>query len=362
MQTQNSPFWTIPVLAFCLSLILSLVLAPTLGLVAYQQYDFWLLWGISMLILALPLMILEIALAKRAKATPLQGFMQLTRDADRSTKWRLVSWGAVLFVPFMVGGMLDFSAQQMQDQLGLSLHSSLMVLILAVVAVALSCVPRLILLILMVLAMLGVVATGILQAPTQHWQWTAIEFHEWAKVVTLIMVTGGLGLGLYWQSALQATKNNRSAAPVALPIWLAQVVGLGVFAFVNDIVSPMQTGVLTLAVLALAALLLQLVRAQLLERQIVLVLQVVVLLVPVLLWAIPHSAVVFYPVLVICGLLLALLYAVFVGWLMKISHLRKAIQLPNEAIYNLWRMVVRIVIPLSVLLSLVGWIWVWLGA
>ena len=70
MQAQQLSSWTAPVLAFCLSLVLSVTLAPTLGLVAYQQYDFWLLWLVTMLVLALPFTLLELALAKRSKAAP----------------------------------------------------------------------------------------------------------------------------------------------------------------------------------------------------------------------------------------------------------------------------------------------------
>ena len=70
---------------------------------------------------------------------------------------------------------------------------------------------------------------------------------------------------------------------------------------------------------------------------------------------------VLFPFMVICGLLLVLGYAIFVGWLMKISHLRKSIQFSSEAIYNLWRIMVRIVVPLSVVLALLGWLLAWVG-
>lgn len=361
MQVQHSPAWTMPVLAFCLSLIFSLVLAPTLGLVAYQQYDFWLLWAVSMLFLALPLTILEIALAKRVKNSPLQGFMQLTRDADRSTRWRILSWAAALFVPLLAGGMLYFAAQQVQQQFALTLAPSLVVLALLVFAVALSCIPRLILFILMAIATLALVVIGIVTQPEATWQWTAIEFNEWAKVVTLIVVTGGLGLGVYWQSALQAAKTKQAATPIALPICLAQALGLGIFAFVSDITSSLQAIALCFAVLALAALLLQLVREQLLARHIALPIQALILLLPLLVWAVPQSGMVLFPFMVICGLLLVLGYAIFVGWLMKISHLRKSIQFSSEAIYNLWRIMIRIVVPLSVILALFGWLLAWVG-
>jgi SNF family Na+-dependent transporter len=34
-----------------------------------------------------------------------------------------------------------------------------------------------------------------------------------------------------------------------------------------------------------------------------------------------------------------------VGWIMKISHVRKALNLPSEGLYNLWRVMVRLVVP-----------------
>ena len=54
------------------------------------------------------------------------------------------------------------------------------------------------------------------------------------------------------------------------------------------------------------------------------------------------------------GLVICLIYAVFVGWVMKISHLRKALNFSNEAIYNLWRIAVRIVLPLSIVLAIIA--------
>jgi SNF family Na+-dependent transporter len=37
--------------------------------------------------------------------------------------------------------------------------------------------------------------------------------------------------------------------------------------------------------------------------------------------------------------------SLFVGWIMKISHVRKALNLPSEGLYNLWRVMVRLVVP-----------------
>jgi SNF family Na+-dependent transporter len=45
-----------------------------------------------------------------------------------------------------------------------------------------------------------------------------------------------------------------------------------------------------------------------------------------------------------------------VGWMMKISHLRKAINFSSEGFYNIWRIAVRIILPLAILMALVAYI------
>ena len=44
----------------------------------------------------------------------------------------------------------------------------------------------------------------------------------------------------------------------------------------------------------------------------------------------------------------------FAGWIMKISHLRKAMNFSNELFYNLWRIAVRLVLPLSIIVAMVA--------
>ncbi|KAA8735040.1 hypothetical protein F4V57_04590 [Acinetobacter qingfengensis] len=357
MQAHQLPAWTTPILAFCLSLILGVVLLPSLGLVNYSQYDFWLLWFVTMVVLALPVMILEIALAKRAKDTPLVAFMQLTRDADRSTRWRLIGWAAVIFAPFIVGAILNYVVQQLQLAFAINTASSLLILVILIVAVAASMLPRIVLFAITLLATLAVAGLGIAQSMAHaHWQWTTIEFSEWAKVVTLTLVTGGLGLGFYWQGTVHAVKAQQKSMPIVLPIWLAQVVGLGLLSLIHSNTSMPYTIAMLMAALGLSGLLLQFTREQLLQRKIALPIQAIVLIVPALIWAIPNTAFAFYHILIFVGLILCLGYAIFVGWLMKISHLRKAINFSSEAVYSFWRVMIRIIVPVSILLALIGWI------
>ena len=51
---------------------------------------------------------------------------------------------------------------------------------------------------------------------------------------------------------------------------------------------------------------------------------------------------------------ICLIYAIFAGWIMKISHLRKSMNFSNEAFYNIWRIAVRVVLPVSIVLAIVA--------
>jgi SNF family Na+-dependent transporter len=92
------------------------------------------------------------------------------------------------------------------------------------------------------------------------------------------------------------------------------------------------------------------------QRQVAVVIQFAVLLVALFIWAIPNISMIFNPLLMIWGLLICLIYSIFVGWMMKISHLRKAINFSSEGFYNIWRIAVRIILPLAILMALVAYI------
>ena len=66
-------------------------------------------------------------------------------------------------------------------------------------------------------------------------------------------------------------------------------------------------------------------------------------------------------VLVIVSSIAVLLLSVFVGWQMKISHLRKSLNFASEGFYNVWRIAIRIIVPLALVLALLGWILQWLS-
>ncbi|WP_171063728.1 hypothetical protein [Acinetobacter soli] len=354
---QDSPLsrWLSPLMAFCLSLVIIVTLAPAVGIQIDRQLDFWLLWLGSMVILALPVCYLEIALARRSKTTALNALSRLTRDADASSKWRLVGWLAVVFIAFLAGGILSHASMLLPQQFTLGVAPNLLLIVLAVLAFGLSFVSRQILLLITAIALIASIALGQVYdaAQLQPWHWTSLEFKEWGNATVLALVASGLGMGLYWQTTVKQVDQQTSASASVLPIWLAQLVAVIAFGFVSiQQTVPVLTWVV--AALMASALLLQLAREQLIERQAALALQWAVPVVAVVIWAIPAIQAEFYILTMLWGLLLCLIYAIFAGWIMKISHLRKSMNFSSELFYNLWRIAVRIVLPLGIVLAMIS--------
>jgi len=354
MQDNSMSRWLSPLMAFCLTFIIIATLAPVVGIQFERQFDFWLLWLGTMLFLALPITYLEIALAKRSKTTALNALSGLTRDADASARWRLVGWLAVIFIPFLAGAVLFNAAQLIQLQMIPDFAPHLVFLAMAVVALIGSFIPRQFLVPVTALGVIvSLITANTLGTPAASWQWTSVEFSEWGSATVLALVASGLGLGLYWQSSLPRVKAQNAVTGTVLPIWFAQLVAVIAFGFfVTNGELPVIA--LVISALAAAALFIQFAREQLLQRQVAVVLQWAILLIALLVWAIPEIYSALNLVLMLWGLIICLIYAIFAGWIMKISHLRKSMNFSNELFYNLWRIAVRIVLPLSILLAMVA--------
>lgn len=348
--------WLSPLMAFCLSFIIIAGFAPSLGIQIDRQIDFWLLWIGTMLILALPIAYLEIALAKRSKTTALNALSHLTRDADASSKWRIIGWMSVVFIPFLAGGVLLNIAQISLKNTTFVTQSSLVFAVLAIIAFGLSYLPRQILVILSAVAVIvSLVIANVFGAVLQPWHVTPIEFKEWGNASILALVASGLGLGLYWQTNLLQVQQQDHSSKTALPVWFAQLVAVVAFGFfaMSEQISAWS---MTLAAVAAAALLLQMAREQLLQRRVAMIIQYLILLMALFIWAIPNLAQILNPLLMLWGLLICLIYSIFAGWIMKISHLRKAMNFSNELFYNVWRIAVRIVVPIAIVIAIISFI------
>lgn len=351
MQDNAMSKWLSPLMAFCLSFIIIATLAPITGIQIERQLDFWMLWLATMLILALPVCYLEIALAKRSKTTPLQALSSLTREADASQKWRIVGWLSVIFIPFLAGAMLN-NASNVLAVAALDLAPNLLLSGLAIVALALSLLPRQILLVITTIGVLAsLILANVMGTALPAWQVTPVEFSEWGNATVLALVASGLGMGLYWQSSLNTVRQQDIASKTVLPIWVAQLVAVIAFAFFA-VQAQIPAFTLVTAIVAAAALMLQMAREQLQQRQLHPVVQWAIIAVVMLIWAIPNLSPIFNVVLLVWGLVICLIYALFAGWIMKISHLRKSMNFSSEAFYNLWRIAVRVVLPVGIILAI----------
>ncbi|MCU4337950.1 SLC5/6 family protein [Acinetobacter dispersus] len=354
MQDTTLSRWLAPVMAFCLSFVMITTLAPTVGIQIDRQFDFWLLWLGTMILLALPIGYLEIALAKRSQTTALQALSSLTRDADASPRWRIVGWLAVIFVPFFAGSVLTAATHVVSQQLALAVSDQIVFSALAIVALGLSFIPRQF---LIALTTIGVIAAFILAnvmgTHLTAWHWTGIEFKEWGNATVLALVASGLGLGLYWQTSLVTVKKQEAATSTALPIWVAQLLAVIAFGFFS-VQAQLPALAWVFAAIMSAALLIQFAKEQLAQRQLAIVIQWVILLAAIAVWAVPQVEQIFNSLLMLWGLLICLIYAVFAGWIMKISHLRKAMGFSNELFYNIWRIAIRIVLPLSIVVAIIA--------
>ena len=352
MQDQALSRWLSPLMAFCLSFIIIASLAPVVGIHADRQIDFWLLWLSTMLILALPITYLEIALAKRSKMTALNALSSLTRDADASQKWRLVGWLAVGFIPFLAGSILSNASQLLRQFAFQNVNVNLVFIGLAIAAIVISFISRKIIVLCTVIGVLVAIVVAQLQGTALvAWHVTPVQLSEWGSATVLALVASGLGMGLYWQTSLATIKQQDVATKTVLPIWIAQL--LAVIAFGFFAVNSLESGfAFVIAVLGGAALLLNLVREQLLERQFNLILQWLLIVVALCIWAVPAMHPVLNTLLMLWGLIICLIYAIFAGWIMKISHLRKSMNFSNELFYNLWRIAVRVILPLSIIVAI----------
>ncbi|MEK5767455.1 hypothetical protein [Acinetobacter schindleri] len=358
MQDNAMSKWLSPLMAFCLSFLIIATLAPITGIQIDRQLDFWMLWLATMLILALPVCYLEIALAKRSKTTALQALSSLTREADSSQRWRIVGWLAVVFIPFLAGAMLNH-ASNVVSIANLEVQQPAILAGLAIVALLLSLVPRLI---LVGITTVGVIASlvlaNVMGTALPEWQLTPVQFSEWGNATVLALVASGLGMGLYWQSSLAAVKQQDVATKTVLPIWIAQLLAVIAFGFFA-VKAEVPAFALIAAIVAAAALMLQMAREQLQQRQINVIIQWVIVAVATLVWLIPNITPVFNNLLILWGLVISLIYALFAGWIMKISHLRKSMNFSSEAFYNIWRIAVRVVLPVSIVVAIIAVLGQW---
>jgi len=371
--------------SYFIAVLLPLLLFRWFAPASIGEIDFWLLWLLAMVLVALPVVYAEIALAYRSVEGPLAGMQKLTREADVSPIWRSFGWLAAL-VSIVIAALVISGAStgilsaltelnSIPDVPSFAVAAGLMVIALFLSLLGVAPLP--IGLGLMVIGLLLGFANGV---PNAGFAMTDVSLTEWARAVALALVSVGAGTGLYWfgqnlvskQTVTAVEANNQKvknraatreyrATKLVLPIWVLQLL-IGVVALLTSGMSLPPIGQLLYwgGVLFVASYLLHYSTQQLTHKFGLLVSLIITFAVALLLVvAIPTAWLV--GILVIISSIAVLLLSVFAGWQMKISHLRKSLNFSNEAVYNLWRVAIRLVVPLALLLALIGWVMQWLS-
>ena len=373
--------------SYFIAALLPLLLFRWFAPASIGEIDFWLLWLLAMVLVSLPVIYAEIALAYRSTESPLAGMQKLTREADASSIWRSFAWLAAL-VSIVIAALVVSDASNgilaaLTELNSLPNIPSFAVaaglLVIAVLLSLLGAAPLPIGLGLMVIGLALGLTNGL---PTISFAMTDISLSEWARAVALALVSVGAGTGLYWfgqhlvskQTLLAsdvshsqaASRKNQStvvyrATKLVLPIWILQLVVGIVALFINGLnLPPIAQLVYGIGVLFVVSYLLHYAVQQLSHKFGLLIsLLLTVVLGVVLVVAVPTSWLV--ALLVIVSSVAVLLLSVFVGWQMKISHLRKSLNFANEGFYNLWRIAIRLLVPLALILALVGWVLQWMS-
>ncbi|WP_350655511.1 hypothetical protein [Psychrobacter sp. S1-30-MNA-CIBAN-0213] len=374
--------------SYFMAALLPLLLFRWFAPASIGEIDFWLLWLFAMVLVSLPVIYAEIALAYRSVEAPLAGMQKLTREADASPLWRSFGWlaaiVAIIIAALVISGassailaaLIDLNSAPNLPSFAVAGGLMVIALLLSLLGVA----PLPIGLGLMVVGLMMGLAGGL---PQVEFAMTNISLTEWARAVALALVSVGAGTGLYWfgqhlvakQTITAVESGNLNAASsnspkaanvyratkLVLPIWILQLV-VGVVALLSSGLALPPIGQLLYwaGVLFVASYLLHYSAQQLAHKFGLLVSLLITLVVGLLLViVVPTSWLV--GLLVVISSVAVLLLSVFAGWRMKISHLRKSLNFGNEALYNLWRVAIRLVVPLALILALIGWMILWLS-
>jgi len=370
--------------SYFIAVLLPLLLFRWFAPASIGEIDFWLLWLLAMVLVALPVVYAEIALAYRSVEGPLAGMQKLTRESDASPIWRSFGWLAAL-VSIVIAALIISGAStgiltaltelnSAPDVPSFAVAAGLMVI--TVLLSLLGTAPLPIGLGLMVVGLMLGIANGV---PNISFAMTDISLVEWARAVALALVSVGAGTGLYWfgqnlvskqtltaveansQQAQNKAARDYRATKLVLPIWILHLLVGVVALFISGMSLPPVGQLLYWAgVLFVVSYLLHYSTQQLTHKFGLLVSLIITFVLALLLVvAIPTTWLV--GILVIVSSVAVLLLSLFAGWQMKISHLRKSLNFSSEAFYNLWRVAIRLVVPLALLLALIGWVIQWLS-
>lgn len=338
-------------------------------------------WALLLVLLGLPVLLMELMLGRRSRRSPLDGMAMLTREADAPRGWRVPAWGAALgalllmvATALVAGGSVSFMAREagaagvaalawpLGMALVVALGAGLTLLAPAARTAALTGLTGLVLVFLLLAAASGMQAAEVVFAPG------ALAAADWRAAARLALLGSGGGLGMFWLAGTQLPRETGLARLVlgqlAIQLLFALLLAAALAPFVaaalaKEPVTPagLPVWLLMLAlVLAGAGALAQLappLLRRLAEKGVAELAGVAVVFGAVLAFAVATGlAGGLHLLLAAAGALLLLVllgWLLFSGWAMKISHARKELALPSEGVYNIWRVAVRIALPLVIL-------------
>ncbi len=398
--TSTSLHWQTPD-----STILWLCLAPMgLGQVALCALDaaqnggffFLLPLGLFTVLLTLPLRLAELALGRRAQKGLVEGMATLTREADAHRLFRLWSWFSLVALALAFGLSSLNTAWSLSFLLHLATTTQPHLLDFSLVALRWQLLPGLLVAltigtilaerrwaglrnVVRTTAGLALLCLLLLLISGAHWPLDnphrLTEGTTWTLALRDALLLGAGGFGVWYSAGACTPRSSSLLTPAlyALPLTLLAIGSLmPVFnpTLPLTVTSPAQTLLLSIprslsygsvmtnlcwhgfcAITGLMAMIacLEPLQQVLLDKHCSarksLFFALVAGLVGISLFLIPFTG----QLLNVIIILLAMLLSVFCGWAMKISHLRKTLQLPDEWRYNLWRIAVRIAIPIAAL-------------
>ncbi|MDO4441966.1 MAG: hypothetical protein Q4B81_07265 [Moraxella sp.] len=353
--------------ACALPLLFAHQLAPNMA----RELDFWLIWLVAMSVVGLPILFAEFALSARSGQTPWLGMQKLTREADASMVWRIFAGLSVLISILIAANIVSrvasgFEMHMPQIAQNLGVPSIGITAALVVVVLILSLLKSRLLPVGLLLILAGSLISlfdGGLTSGVSVPVLTQITLGEWGRAVLLALLSVGVGTGLYWFGSAstmpEVVHTKKSLTGMILPIWFTQLI-FGSLALLTGsaLISPTSFVVASVGMLLVAAFLLSYAGGQLIARFGMVIGGAILLVLGVALGLLPSSVLLI--ALAVVSLVAVVVLAMFAGFVMKISHLRKTLNFGGELRYNIWRVLVRIVVPVAIVAALVGLATEWL--
>ena len=375
MRAQSeSPAWQRGGQLLALMLALSVIFVPATGFS-------WPLGVLGALLAGLPLLLAEQAMAVRARQPGIAGMQVLTREADAARAWRFPAYASLL-LSIAVSAVLALVSGLLLTQVLQTLWQPLA----GTFGLAANVVPAGATLwpVLTLLSLLIALGRSIRTVPM--WLWLAVTLillvllglqmanHQTIPLVTdLDLLTGlpntGAASGSLLAGALVAGGGIGAAAALRLhygefksALALPAIVVLFVIA-----VFALHHGGLCAAAALLAIVVTQLglsaslapAFAEARQRNLPTLAAPMAVIIPVTLlaeslwlWGDVGTLALLIRLIAVAWALNLMLVSIYAGWIMKISHLRKAVNLPSELLYNVLRIALRWLSPITLLVAL----------